>query len=46
MINDVAARLDGADAPAGMKIWPMIETPAALYNVREIAAPPPRLPCS
>lgn len=40
MVNDVAALLDGADAPAGTMIWPMIETPSAIFNVREIAAHP------
>ena len=40
MVNDVAALLDGAHAPAATMIWPMIETPAAIFNVREIAAHP------
>jgi citrate lyase subunit beta/citryl-CoA lyase len=40
MVNDVAALLDAAQAPAGTKIWPMIETPSAIFNVREIAAHP------
>jgi citrate lyase subunit beta/citryl-CoA lyase len=40
MINDVAALLDAAHAPAGLTIWPMIETPAAIFNIREIAAHP------
>lgn len=40
MVNDVVALLDAAQAPAGTKIWPMIETPSAIFNVREIAAHP------
>lgn len=38
MVNEVSAILDGAGAPDSLRIWPMIETPAAMYNVREIAA--------
>lgn len=40
MVNDVSALLDAAGAPASLKIWPMIETPRAVFNVREIAAHP------
>jgi citrate lyase subunit beta/citryl-CoA lyase len=40
MVNDVVALLDGAHAPATTMIWPMIETPTAIFNVREIAAHP------
>ncbi|BAN01742.1 HpcH/HpaI aldolase/citrate lyase family protein [Ilumatobacter coccineus] len=40
MVDDVSALLDAAHAPAGLKIWPMIETPSAIFNVREIAAHP------
>lgn len=40
MVNDVVALLDGAGAPAATMIWPMIETPTAIFNVREIAAHP------
>jgi citrate lyase subunit beta/citryl-CoA lyase len=39
-LTAVAARLDAAGAPATMGIWPMIETPAAMFNVRTIAAHP------
>ena len=39
-LDDVSARLDGAQAPDDLTIWPMIETPTAMYNVREIAAHP------
>ena len=40
MVDDVSAILDGAGASTDVKIWPMIETPAAIFNVREIAAHP------
>jgi citrate lyase subunit beta/citryl-CoA lyase len=39
-VNAVAAQLDAAGAPATMAIWPMIETPAAMFQVRDIAAHP------
>lgn len=39
-VAEVAARLDAAGAPASMAIWPMIETPAAIFNVRALAAHP------
>jgi citrate lyase subunit beta / citryl-CoA lyase len=39
-VNSVAAQLDAAGAPATMAIWPMIETPAAMFQVRDIAAHP------
>lgn len=39
-VDDVAALLDGAGAPKNTMIWPMIETPTALFNVRRIAAHP------
>ncbi len=39
-LYEVSARLDAVQAPAGLAIWPMIETPEALYNVREIARHP------
>jgi citrate lyase subunit beta / citryl-CoA lyase len=39
-INDIAAHLDQAGAPESLVIWAMIETPAAIFNVREIAAHP------
>ena len=38
MVNEVSVILDGAGAPESLRIWPMIETPTAMYNVREIAA--------
>ena len=40
MVDDVAALLDAAGAPGSTTIWPMIETPAAIFDVREIAAHP------
>ena len=39
-IDAVAAILDAVDAPAGTTIWPMVETPTAIFDVREIAAHP------
>lgn len=39
-LNDVSARLDAAGASPDVKIWPMVETPAAIFNVRKIAAHP------
>jgi citrate lyase subunit beta/citryl-CoA lyase len=38
-VDEVEADLDAAGAEAVM-IWPMIETPTAIFNVREIAAHP------
>ena len=40
MIDDVVALLDGAHAPSSLMIWPMIETPRAILDVRRIAAHP------
>ena len=39
-IDEVSARLDAAGANGSLAIWPMIETPTAMYNVRDIAAHP------
>ena len=36
-VEEISAALDAAGAPASVRIWPMIETPAAMFNVREIA---------
>jgi citrate lyase subunit beta/citryl-CoA lyase len=36
----VSAALDAAGAPATTKIWAMIETPEAIFNVRAIASHP------
>jgi citrate lyase subunit beta/citryl-CoA lyase len=38
-LDDVAARLDAAGATS-MALWPMIETPTAIFEVRAIAAHP------
>ena len=38
-VDEVVRRLDEAGA-ADVAIWPMIETPTAIFNVREIAANP------
>ena len=40
MVAEVVRRLDDAGAPSSVAVWPMIETPAAIFNVREIAAHP------
>lgn len=39
-VERVAGLLAESGAPDGVRIWPMIETPAAIFNVREIAAHP------
>jgi citrate lyase subunit beta/citryl-CoA lyase len=39
-VEQVSRLLDAAGAPSGMKIWPMIETPTAIFDVRHIAAHP------
>lgn len=40
MVDEVSALLDAAGAPPELMIWPMIETPTAVFNVRDIAAHP------
>jgi citrate lyase subunit beta / citryl-CoA lyase len=37
MLAEVVQRLDAAGAPDDLAIWPMVETPAAIFAVREIA---------
>ncbi len=37
-LDDIAARLDAAGARAEMKIWAMIETPTAVFDIRALAA--------
>ena len=39
-LDEISSILDGAGAPAELKIWPMIETPTAIFDVRAIAAHP------
>ncbi len=39
-LDRVSSLLDAAGASAGVEIWPMIETPTAMFNVRAIAAHP------
>ncbi len=39
-VEAVAAGLTSAGAPDHVRIWPMIETPAAIFEVRSIAAHP------
>ncbi len=49
VLENIADRLEALDAPAGIKIWAMIETPAAILNIQAIAAarrnPGTRLTC-
>ncbi|MEY4339831.1 MAG: hypothetical protein RLZ14_1681 [Actinomycetota bacterium] len=37
-LDEVSAILDAAGAPAAMRIWAMVETPTAIFDVRAIAA--------
>ena len=37
-LDEVSARLDAAGARPDMKIWAMVETPTAIFDVRAIAA--------
>ena len=39
-VDAVSKHLDAAGAPKEMLIWAMIETPAAIFNAREIASHP------
>jgi citrate lyase subunit beta/citryl-CoA lyase len=39
-LDEVTAALDAAGAPAAMRIWAMVETPTAIFDVRAIAAHP------
>ncbi len=39
-LDEISAILDGAGAAESLKIWAMIETPAAIFDVRAIAAHP------
>jgi citrate lyase subunit beta / citryl-CoA lyase len=39
-VDRVAVLLEEAGADSNVKIWPMIETPTAIFNVRSIAAHP------
>jgi citrate lyase subunit beta / citryl-CoA lyase len=39
-LDEVSATLDAAGAPAAMRIWAMVETPTAIFDVRSIAAHP------
>ena len=39
-VDEVSSLLDEAGAPASVMIWPMIETPTAVFDVRSIAAHP------
>ncbi len=37
-LDEISALLDAAGAPAEMGIWPMVETPTAIFDCRQIAA--------
>lgn len=39
-VDEVSKHLDAAGAPKEMTIWAMVETPAAIFNAREIASHP------
>ncbi|HEY3485494.1 MAG TPA: CoA ester lyase [Ilumatobacteraceae bacterium] len=39
-LDRVSAALDAAGAPSEMRIWAMVETPTAIFDVRAIAAHP------
>jgi citrate lyase subunit beta/citryl-CoA lyase len=36
-LDEISARLDAAGADSGMKIWAMVETPTAMFDVRALA---------
>ena len=40
---DMVAAMEAAGAPDRTRLWAMVETPEAVFNVREIAAASPRL---
>ncbi|MEO7268381.1 MAG: CoA ester lyase [Knoellia sp.] len=42
-VRSLVAGLEAAGAPEHTRLWAMIETPEAVFNVREIAAASPRL---
>jgi citrate lyase subunit beta / citryl-CoA lyase len=42
-VRGLATALEWAGAPEHTRLWAMIETPEAIFNVREIAAASPRL---
>jgi citrate lyase subunit beta / citryl-CoA lyase len=39
-LDEISGNLDTAGAPATMRIWAMVETPTAIFDVRAIAAHP------
>ncbi len=42
-VQSLVAAIEGAGAPEHTKLWAMVETPEAIFNVRELAAASPRL---
>ncbi|MFO0565720.1 MAG: CoA ester lyase [Polyangiaceae bacterium] len=39
-LDEVSKRLDAAGAPASLRIWAMVETPTAIFDVRTLARHP------
>jgi citrate lyase subunit beta/citryl-CoA lyase len=42
-VRSLVAAIEAAGAPEHTRLWAMVETPEAIFNVREIAAASPRL---
>jgi citrate lyase subunit beta/citryl-CoA lyase len=42
-VRSLVAAIEAAGAPEHTRLWAMVETPGAIFNVREIAAASPRL---
>lgn len=42
-VRSLVASIEAAGAPEHTKLWAMVETPEAIFNVRELAAASPRL---
>ncbi|HET6153568.1 MAG TPA: CoA ester lyase [Marmoricola sp.] len=42
-VRSLVAAIEAAGAPDHTKLWAMVETPEAIFNVRELAAASPRL---
>lgn len=42
-VRSLVAAIEAAGAPEHTKLWAMVETPEAIFNVRELAAASPRL---
>jgi citrate lyase subunit beta/citryl-CoA lyase len=44
-VREAERRLDAAGAPAGQRLWAMVETPRAVLRAAEVATATPRLAC-